>query len=593
VTTGSVWLGEGRIGVTWSDPDRQRWAEILQFVRRIRGAEFDANHSPKCWWLPLRGQGDTIVELEDRGLEVAPEVFEVVAIKSPAVEGARLELSSALSLAEPIVVTSRHGRTLHPFQEAGVQYLLQAKGCLLGDPVGLGKTVQALAAAKLADVWPVLVVCPASLRPTWRQEVREWLPGHTVAVVAKREGWIPNADVVITSYALAPRLDLGCRDWQTVIVDECHYLKNPESKRSHAIAPLAYKAKYVWGLSATPVQNRSEELRNLLDLTGWIDTFGGWDGFEQRYCRVVWMPITVKTKQGKTFEKKIKKYVGVKHGRELHQRLRANCYVRRDKTAVLGQLPPIQRYQVPLKINNRAEYRRVEEEFIRWLRDRILSDPEVIRVADQLEGLERSEYLARVVAERVERALRAEALVHIGALRQTAAIGLAYNGSAWVEELLSGGEKVIVFAHHREVQSALAERFPLAAHLTAGGGVEEAARQFQDPHGPQLMVASLKAGGLGLTLTEAQHVVHAELSWTPADHDQAEGRAYGRLNDPHGITSWYWLAEGTVYQEMWELIESKRRAVDMVTDGVQGCGAVVTVGEIAGRIAARLAEKEA
>jgi SNF2 family DNA or RNA helicase len=127
----------------------------------------------------------------------------------------------------------------------------------------------------------------------------------------------------------------------------------------------------------------------------------------------------------------------------------------------------------------------------------------------------------------------------------------------------------VVFAGHREVQDLLVERFPDALHLLGADSVtarEAAVRAFQEPDGPQLLVAATRVGGQGITLTRASNVAFLDLEWTPAMHDQAEDRLH-RIGQRDAVTAWYLLAAETIDETMIELIARKRGIVGAVTDG--------------------------
>ena len=126
-----------------------------------------------------------------------------------------------------------------------------------------------------------------------------------------------------------------------------------------------------------------------------------------------------------------------------------------------------------------------------------------------------------------------------------------------------------MFAGHREVQERVLARFPDAAHVVGADTAiqrDAAVQAFQDPDGPQLMIASTRVGGQGITLTRASNVAFLDLEWTPAMHDQAEDRCH-RIGQRDAVTAWYLLAAETIDETMIELIARKRGIVGAVTDG--------------------------
>jgi SWI/SNF-related matrix-associated actin-dependent regulator 1 of chromatin subfamily A len=218
---------------------------------------------------------------------------------------------------------------------------------------------------------------------------------------------------------------------------------------------------------------------------------------------------------------------------------------------VLTQLPAKTRAVVPVELDNEAEYRLAERDLVAWLR----SQPLDLRELD-----------AKVAA-----ALRAERLVRLNALKLLAARGKLHAALRWIHDFCSSGERLVVFAHHREIQRAIREQFPGALHILGEDShvARDAALQaFQAPDSSenQLIVCSIEVAGQGLTLTRSSNVVFLELDWTPAKHDQAEDRCH-RIGQQDAVNAYYLLAAGTVDETISTLLERKRAVIGAVTDG--------------------------
>ncbi|MEA2177573.1 MAG: SWI/SNF-related matrix-associated actin-dependent regulator of chromatin subfamily A-like protein 1 [Solirubrobacteraceae bacterium] len=430
---------------------------------------------------------------------------------------------------EPLVPALRLGGELAPFQWAGVRYLLEARRAFLADEPGLGKTVQALATLEADDAFPAVVVCPASLRLVWEREAAHWLPHRTTTLLTGRGTIPPPADITILSYeaVAAQRENLARRRPQALVLDESHYCKNPRAKRTHAVRRLANALPpdaLRLALSGTPVTNGAEEVVPQLRILGRLEDFGS----------------------GATL---LKRFAGPGEEERLHWHLRRRCFVRRRKAEVLPQLPAKRQVVVPVALVNEQEYRLAERDVVAWLR----SLPLDLRELD-----------ARVAAT-----LRAERLAQLTALKRLAAKGKLAAAAAWIEDFRASGEALVVFAHHTEVQEDLLARFPDAGHLLGRDSQrarEETVRTFQDGTGPDLLICSTLAAGHGITLTRASNVAFLELEWTPAHHDQAEDRCH-RIGQHDAVTAWYLLAAGTIDEQIAELLHSKRRIVEAVTDG--------------------------
>jgi len=434
------------------------------------------------------------------------------------------------------------GGELKPFQRAGVRYLLAQRRAFLADEQGLGKTIEALATLEADGAYPAIVVCPASLKLNWLRELERWLPGRSAqALVGTGAG--PGAassgmavagmgvDVTVVNYDIvAARLPtLRALAPRALVLDESHYCKNAAAKRTQAVARLSAAVPrdgLVLALTGTPVMNRPPELISQLRILGRLADFGSGAQFGKRFR-------------------------GPDAHLRLHWHLRARCFARRLKADVLPQLPAKTRGIVPVELDNEPEYRLAERDLIAWLQ----SQPFDLRELD-----------AKVAA-----ALRAERLVRLNALKLLAARGKLGAALAWIHDFCSSGERLVVFAHHREIQRAVLERFPSALHILgedSPAARDRALRAFQSPDTAenQLIVCSIEVAGHGITLTRSSNVAFLELDWTPAKHDQAEDRCH-RLGQQDTVNATYLLAAGTVDETIGTLLERKRAVIGAVTDG--------------------------
>jgi SNF2 family DNA or RNA helicase len=426
------------------------------------------------------------------------------------------------------------GGELKPFQRAGVSYLLAQRRAFLADEQGLGKTIEALATLEADNAYPAVVVCPASLKLNWMRELARWLPGRGAQALTGMGGAeepIPSADVTVVNYDILAARALALADTapRALVLDESHYCKNAAAKRTQAVGRLAASIPsdgLVLALTGTPVMNRPPELIAQLRIIGRLGDFGSGAQFGRRFK-------------------------GADAHVRLHWHLRSRCFVRRLKVDVLPQLPAKTRTVVPVELDNEAEYRLAEKDVVAWLRSR---------------PLDLKELDAKVAA-----ALRAERLVRLNALKMLAARGKLHAALAWIHDFCSSGERLVVFARHREVQRAVVERFPHALHILgedshAARDASLSAFQAADDSENQLIVCSIEVAGQGLTLTQASNVAFLELDWTPAKHDQAEDRCH-RIGQQDAVNAWYLLAAGTIDETMARLLERKRAIIGAVTDG--------------------------
>ncbi len=416
-----------------------------------------------------------------------------------------------------------------PFQWAAVRYALHTRGTFLADEQGLGKTVEALTTLEADGAFPAVVVCPASMKLGWERETRRWLPHRSVAVVSGRGVVAPEAEITIINYEVvaAHHQRLTRTRPRAIVVDESHYCKNPQAKRTQAVRRLAAAVAdggLRLALSGTPVLNHAEELIAQLRIIGRMEDFGSGAGFARQF-------------RGRVSEER------------LHWHMRRACFVRRRKAEVLPQLPPKRQVVIPVALTNESEYRLAERDVIAWLR----SQP-----------LDLSQLNAKIAAT-----LRAQRLAQLGTLQRLAARGKLAAALAWIDAFLASGEPLVVFARHVEVQRAVLARFRDALHLVGDDSLtarETAIEGFQASDGPPLIVCATRVAAQGITLTRASNVAFLELEWTPAMHDQAEDRCH-RIGQRDAVTAWYLLAANTIDETMARLIQDKRATVAAVTDG--------------------------
>jgi hypothetical protein len=426
---------------------------------------------------------------------------------------------------------------LMPFQTAGVVYALRQRRVFIADEQGLGKTMQALATIESDNAYPAVVVCPASLKLNWLREIEHWLPGRTAAEISGRRGALPVADFIVVNYdVLDGRLEsLAGLAPKALVFDESHYCKNPKAKRTKALIKLSERLApdaLRLALTGTPLVNHPAELVPQLRALRRLEHFGSGRSFKRRFR-------------------------GEEARRRLHWHLRSSCYVRRRKDEVLTQLPPKRRITVPVPLTNEATYQHLEADLISWLKSEV-HDP-------------------RELEQRIDTALRAEALVKLNALRHVAAQGKLAAAVEWIESFVESDERLVVFAHHRDIQASLLDSFPDAARILGSDTLaerDENVQRFQADDGPHLCICSLEAASHGFTLTAAASVAFVELGWTPAKHEQAEDRVH-RIGQERHVTAWYLLAADTIDERIAALIDHKRAVVGSVTDGTAGADAAV------------------
>ncbi|KAL5700587.1 DNA helicase [Ranunculus cassubicifolius] len=447
---------------------------------------------------------------------------------------------------------------LMPFQRDGVRFVLQHGGrVLIADEMGLGKTLQAIAfAACVRDSWPVLVLSPSSLRLHWATMIHQWLdiPSSDILVVlsqctgSNRGGFtiVPSnvkssirLDGVfnIISYDIVPKLQhvLMASDFRIVIADESHFLKNAQAKRTSSSLPVLQKAQYVILLSGTPALSRPIELFSQLEAL-YPDVYKNVHEYGNRFCK------------GGIFGM----YQGASNHEELHNLMKATAMIRRLKKEVLSELPVKRRQQVFLDLAEK-DMKRINALF-REL-EGIKND---IKACDSKEEVNKLKFLEKNLINKI---YTDSAEAKIPAVED-------YLGT-----VIEAGCKFLIFAHHTSMIEAI-HKFLLKKKvgcIRIDGGTPASTRQalvtdFQEKDGIRAAVLSIKAGGVGLTLTAASTVIFAELSWTPGDMIQAEDRAH-RIGQVSAVNIYYLLANDTVDDIIWDVVQSKLENLGQMLDG--------------------------
>ncbi len=432
-----------------------------------------------------------------------------------------------------------------PYQRAAIAYSTGRPNTLLADEMGLGKTIEALGVVNATEgVERVLIVCPASLKLNWAREAERWLvPDLEVGIAGKK--YPASAQVVIVNYEQLGKWEEELRGaWDVLIVDECHFVKNREAKRSKRVYALEASRKLF--LTGTPILNRPVELYPIASLLC-PDEFGHFWTFAKRYCK------PMRTNFGWDFS-------GADHLDELHERLRSNIMIRRTKKDVLPDLPPKRRQVIELSSDHLKKLVKVEGEA--WAEHkRRLSE---LRARSRESGAADSAEL-----ERLRQGVNL-AFGELAKLRRTTALAKVPLVVEHLHNALESTHKIVVFAHHKDVIAELAEPFGENA-VTLTGSTPTKARQaavdrFQSDPSCALFIGSITAAGFGLTLTAASHVVFAELDWVPAYLTQAEDRTH-RIGQKDSVLVQHLVLSQSLDARMVQTLLRKQRVVDEVTDG--------------------------
>jgi superfamily II DNA or RNA helicase len=423
--------------------------------------------------------------------------------------------------------------TLRPYQRRGVDWLAFLKraalGGILADDMGLGKTVQALALMVRGE--KALVVCPTSVLPNWQNELGRFRPGLRVSVYhGPNRRLDPDADVTLTTYAIL-RLDaerLAERRWNLALLDEAQAIKNPDSQVARAAYALGADVRLA--LTGTPLENRLDELWSLLHFTN-RGLLGGRGDFDEHYARPIADGVTGPAEE---LRRKIKPFV-----------------LRRLKREVAPELPP----------RTEAVMRVALDERERGIYDavRAATQADIVALLQQGGG--------------VMKALEALLRLRQAACHPALLPGQEARTSSKVEGLVealetaaSEGHKALVFSQWTSLLDLIEPRLTAAGlgFCRLDGATRDRAEvvaRFQGDDGPPVMLISLKAGGVGLNLTAADHVFLCDPWWNPAVEAQAADRAH-RIGQDKPVFVYRLCAMDTVEERILALQDKKRALFD-------------------------------
>lgn len=453
--------------------------------------------------------------------------------------------------------------TLFPYQGTGVVHIERQNGrALIADEMGLGKTIEALAWCQLYyNQKPRVVLCPASLKWTWEEEVQKWMPSHKIQVIEGRKTntFEDDADTYIINYSII-------KDWYKVlrtvnpkvlIMDEVHYIKNNRVKRTSATKFFCKAFPYIIGLTGTPIENSPADLYNIVSILD-KNLLPEKQDFKFRYCGP--------KHNGYGWE-----FKGATNTEELHEVLINSVMIRRKKSEVMKELPPKLYSAVPLRISNKSEYKKAERLFIKYMQGRAIED-----IEENLEGLaEKTQNIVNINEEALKELMdeiadKANPMTRMEILKQLAVKGIMDSLIEWVINFLESGEKLLLFATHKFVVNQLYERFGKIAVKIDGSTPtkkrQQIVNQFQTNKKIKLFIGNIQAAGVGLTLTAASYVGIIEYPWVPAKLFQAIDRAH-RIGQKKMVNVTYFFGKDTIIERIVKQLDRKSQMSSSIIDG--------------------------
>ncbi|ALF51754.1 helicase [Nostoc piscinale CENA21] len=489
------------------------------------------------------------------------QVIEKLPVVSFEASGALQELIGALTNNQAIAPlptpASFHGK-LRPYQERGAAWLAFLErwglGACLADDMGLGKTIQFIAFLlhlKEQDLLekPILLVCPTSVLGNWEREVKKFAPSLKVMQYhgdkrPKGKAFVEAVNkynLIITSYSLIHRdvKLLQTVAWQIIVLDEAQNVKNPDAKQSQAIRQI--EATFRIALTGTPVENRLQELWSILDFLN-----PGYLGNKQFFQRRFAMPI--------------EKYGDAASLTQLRSLVQP-FILRRLKIdkEIIQDLPDKQEMTVFCGLT--TEQATLYQQAV---------DTSLVEI-ESAEGLQRRGMILALLTK------LKQICNHPSQYLKETILGQHNSGKLQrLEEMLdvaiAEGDRALIFTQFAEwgkllkphLEQQLGREVFFLYGSTSKKQREEMVDRFQhDPQGPPIMILSLKAGGVGLNLTRANHVFHFDRWWNPAIENQATDRVF-RIGQTRNVQVHKFVCTGTLEEKIHDMIESKKQLAEQV-----------------------------
>lgn len=427
-----------------------------------------------------------------------------------------------------LVVPTPASLAYYPFQRAGIEFLASRKEVLLADEMGCGKSIQIAGLLNYLGtaLGRILLVVPASMKIVWALELSRWLVNKEVPIMVIKGATppedLPLRGIWIVNYELLPKFHEARSGgiWDLMVLDEGHFIKSRSSIRTKACFNLASHAKRRVLLTGTPLLNRPAELWALLHFLSPLE-WPHFYRFAHRYC------APFRGEWGWDFS-------GASNLEELNERLRSGLMLRRLKKDVLSQLPPLTRSLVPLDVGT--------------------GDLEALTRAAGLDPLAMPwEIDPLSIPFDCVAKIRHE----LGRLKVKAAL-------EYIREQASGyDEKFVIFAHHLAVLHELADGLEGSVLVSGETRVEDRAgiiERFQSDPEIRFFVASIRAMGVGVTLTAASRAIFIEQDWVPAIMRQAEGRLH-RISQDRPVLSQYLVVPDSIDINIMRSVTAKMEVI--------------------------------
>ena len=417
-------------------------------------------------------------------------------------------------------------------QKEAIEKLAGSKRFILADDMGLGKTTSTIIAALETKAKKILIVCPASLKINWQREIQNYSDKSVYICEGKKfstdeDFTIINYDILKNFYDIKDKDNslISTSKFDLVILDEAHMISNPQAQRTKIINSFVKKVERVWLLTGTPMTSRPINYYNLLNIIE-SPVAANWMAYAIRYC------------QGYQFnagKRKVWNVQGASNLDELRERT-SKQLLRRLKEDVLD-LPDKIITPIYLRLKSK-EYENLMGEYFDWYENK---SEESSSLTVQFSKLMK---VRKVIADEK--------------INNTIEIA---------ENIIEQGKKVIIFTNFTETLQLLHNHFGKSSVYLDGSCSkvqrQYAVDQFQENDKIKVFIGNLKAAGVGITLTAAEACIMNDLSFVPAEHAQAEDRAY-RYGQKNNVLVYYPLFENTIEGAIYDILNRKKKIINTV-----------------------------
>lgn len=539
----------------------ERYVAISTFAEKDipKAAGFRWDKDARCWYTVKDSDAAKLAAYAD---DTCRDSLAALASEQKAVHDTAIEASRATDA--DIEIPCHEALSYLPYQKAGIAFCKARTGTLIGDEMGLGKTIQAIGVINADEsIKRVLVICPASLKLNWKREMEKWLVRTFCIVIAATEYFPSTADIIIVNYDIIGKLRkaIDAQSFDLIVADECHYLKNPKAQRTAAVLGKwdrdpakkkeAIKASRRIFMTGTPIVNRPIELWPIihsLDPGTWRNKMY----FAERYC------AAFQGSHGWDMS-------GASNLGELQDKLRTTIMVRRLKADVLTELPAKRRQVIEIAANGASGIVAMEQAAYAAHEDSIIE----ARVAADLALASDNPDDYKTAVENLREASRV-AFTELARVRHEVALAKLPKVTEFAHELIDDdpAKKIVIFTHHHDATDALRKEFPGCAVVDGRESLPDrqaAVDRFQSEASCQVFIGSIKAAGVGLTLTASAHVIFAELDWTPGNLSQAEDRCH-RIGQRDSVLVQHLVLEGSLDARMAKILVAKQEVIREALD---------------------------